>query len=64
MKSGYMITFFGNGWKVAEKIKILNPIKEIRYAAQEFQYIDTLGKPYFNVCLELVKKGSDKNTLT
>jgi 2-polyprenyl-6-methoxyphenol hydroxylase-like FAD-dependent oxidoreductase len=59
-KSGYMITFFGNGWKVAEKMKMINPIKEIRYPAQEFQYVDNLGKPYFNVCFELVKKGFDQ----
>jgi 2-polyprenyl-6-methoxyphenol hydroxylase-like FAD-dependent oxidoreductase len=56
-KNGYMITFFGNGWKVAEKIKILNPIEEIRYPAQEFQYVDNSGKPYFNVRLDLVRKG-------
>jgi len=41
-RSGYMITFFGNGWKVA----ILNPIKEIRYPAQEFQYVNSSGKSY------------------
>ena len=56
-KSGYMITFFGNGWKVAERMKILDLIKEIRYPAQEFQYVDSSGKSYFNVSLELVRKG-------
>jgi 2-polyprenyl-6-methoxyphenol hydroxylase-like FAD-dependent oxidoreductase len=56
-KNGYMITFFGNGWKVAEKIKILKPIEEIRYPAQEFQYVDNSGKPYFNVHLDIVRKG-------
>ena len=56
-KSGYMITFFGNGWKVAERIKILDLIKEIRYPAQEFQYVDSSGKSYFNVSIDLVRKG-------
>ena len=56
-KSGYMITFFGNGWKVAERIKILDLIKEIRYPAQEFQYVDSSGKSYFNVHIDLVRKG-------
>jgi 2-polyprenyl-6-methoxyphenol hydroxylase-like FAD-dependent oxidoreductase len=56
-KSGYMITFFGNGWKVAERMKILDQIKEIHYPAQEFQYVDNLGKPYFNVRIDLVRKG-------
>jgi 2-polyprenyl-6-methoxyphenol hydroxylase-like FAD-dependent oxidoreductase len=56
-KSGYMITFFGNGWKVAERMKILDEIKEIHYPAQEFQYVNSSGKSYFNVPLELVRKG-------
>jgi 2-polyprenyl-6-methoxyphenol hydroxylase-like FAD-dependent oxidoreductase len=56
-ESGYMITFFGNGWKVAERMKILNPIKEIRYPAQEFQYVRSSGKPYFGVSLGLVRRG-------
>ena len=56
-KSGYMITFFGNGWKVAEKMKILNALKEVRYPAQEFQYVNSSGKSYFKVKLEVVKKG-------
>ncbi len=43
-KSGYMIAFFGNSWKTAEKMKILNPIKEIKYPAQDFQYVDKSGK--------------------
>ncbi len=38
-------------------MKILDPIKEIRYPFQEFQYVDSLGKPYFNVRLDLVRKG-------
>ena len=56
-KTGYMIAFFGNGWKVAEKMEILDPIKKIRYPAQEFQYVNSSGKPYFNVSLELVREG-------
>lgn len=56
-KSGYMITFFGNGWKVAERINILNRIKDVRYPAQEFQYVNNSGKSYFNVNLERVRNG-------
>jgi 2-polyprenyl-6-methoxyphenol hydroxylase-like FAD-dependent oxidoreductase len=52
-----MITFFGNGWKVAERMKILDQIKGIHYPAQEFQYVDNLGKPHFNVRIDLVRKG-------
>ena len=55
--TGYMIAFFGNGWKVAEKMKILDPIKAFHYPAKEFQYVNGSGKSYFGVSLDLVKKG-------
>ena len=37
--TGYMITFFGNGWKIAEKIGIRNAIREYAYPAKDFQYV-------------------------
>ena len=41
-------------------MKILNPIKEIQYPAQEFQYVNSSGKSYFNIRLETVRKGFEQ----
>jgi 2-polyprenyl-6-methoxyphenol hydroxylase-like FAD-dependent oxidoreductase len=58
--TGYMITFFGNGWKIAERMRLLSPIREFHYPAQDFQYVDGSGKPYFGISLDLVRKGFEQ----
>jgi 2-polyprenyl-6-methoxyphenol hydroxylase-like FAD-dependent oxidoreductase len=54
---GYMLVFFGNGWKVAGRMNLLEDIKEIRYPFDSFHIVDSLGKTYFRVPIDRVVKG-------
>ncbi len=54
---GYMMFFYGNGWKVAERMGVLDQIREIRYPIESFKYVDASGKPYVSVPIHRVIKG-------
>jgi len=53
---GYMIYFFGNGWRVAEKMGLINEISNIKYPIENLQYVNAQGKPYFTVPIKRLKK--------
>lgn len=54
---GYMVVFFGNGWKVASRMNLLEAIKEIRYPFDSFHVVNSLGKTYFRVPIDRIMKG-------
>jgi 2-polyprenyl-6-methoxyphenol hydroxylase-like FAD-dependent oxidoreductase len=57
---GYMMDFFGAGWDVAEKIGILDALREVRYPISSLEYVDSDGHPRFPpVPLDRIRKALD-----
>lgn len=44
---GYMMDFYGEGWDVAEKMRITDEIKSIHYPIKDVAVVNREGKPYF-----------------
>jgi 2-polyprenyl-6-methoxyphenol hydroxylase-like FAD-dependent oxidoreductase len=44
---GYMMDFYGAGWDVAEKLGILDAVREARYPIEFLEYVDNKGQPRF-----------------
>lgn len=41
---GYMIDFFGSGWRAAEELGIIPRIRELGYQVERLEYVDTRGR--------------------
>ena len=44
---GYMMDFFGTGWDVAERMGMLDSLRDIHYPIDYMEYVDYSGRPYF-----------------
>ncbi len=44
---GYMMDFFGTGWDVAERMGLVDEIREVQYPIDDLEYVDESGSPRF-----------------
>jgi 2-polyprenyl-6-methoxyphenol hydroxylase-like FAD-dependent oxidoreductase len=53
---GYMMDFFGSGWDVAERMRLTEALRTIRYPIEHLEFVDREGAPYVSVPIERVRK--------
>lgn len=53
---GYMMDFFGTGWDVAERMGMLDSLRDIHYPIDYIEYVDNSGRPYFSIPVSRVRK--------
>jgi 2-polyprenyl-6-methoxyphenol hydroxylase-like FAD-dependent oxidoreductase len=59
---GYMMDFFGTGWDVAERMGLVDEIREVRYPIDDLEYVDQSGNPHFPaVPIERVRRALGGN---
>lgn len=56
---GYMMDFFGTGWDVAERMGIVDALREIRYPIDALEFVDRHGDVYYRAPITNVARALD-----
>jgi 2-polyprenyl-6-methoxyphenol hydroxylase-like FAD-dependent oxidoreductase len=55
-QEGYIIDVFGTGWDVAERIGIMDALKQVNYSLDNLAYFDKAGRPLVSVEMDNIKR--------
>jgi 2-polyprenyl-6-methoxyphenol hydroxylase-like FAD-dependent oxidoreductase len=56
---GYMMDFFGAGWEVAERMGLVDALREIRYPIEALDFVDETGRAYISVPVNRIRRALD-----
>jgi 2-polyprenyl-6-methoxyphenol hydroxylase-like FAD-dependent oxidoreductase len=63
-KEGYIIDVFGTAWDVAERIGILDTLKQVSYPLDYLAYVDRAGRPFVSIEMDRIKRAFKNKFLT
>lgn len=53
---GYIVDIFGTGWDIAERIGVIDALKEVRYPLDYMEYISKDGRPFLSIEMARLKQ--------
>lgn len=56
---GYMMDFFGTGWDVAERLGLVDRLRDVRYPIDSLEFVRVDGTPYVHVPIDRVRRALD-----
>jgi 2-polyprenyl-6-methoxyphenol hydroxylase-like FAD-dependent oxidoreductase len=62
-QEGYIIDLFGTGWEVAERIGIIDALKQVSYPLDHLAYVDRAGRPLVSIEMDGIKRAFNNKFL-
>lgn len=58
-REGYMMDFCGTGWDVAERLRLTERLRQVRYPIDDLEFVDHAGKPYVQAPISRIRSALD-----